>query len=498
MSKSRVSHVHDAVVARAVLAEQNRRQTVSGTRLFSRERRPISRAVRQLIERRCHAKQREMLLNTARFKLVCCPRRTGKTTYNIFETIVHDDMFPGSMIAYIVPDSKAHAKDLFWEPAKKMNEALHLGWIFKEVEKRIITPNGTHIILLGSGDKDSVGRLRGSAWSLVLFDEAKDFGSHFSELVMEAVLPGLGDYGGSMIMSGTPGDIFDGIFYEISTTTPEGWCVAKWIKSDNTFLRAEERDLQKVWETAYKPLNIAMDSPKFRREQKAEWVREDSERAYLYHPVRNYYCGELNPLIEYEYICGIDIGKGDKLVLQPAAFSYADENLYYLEPIARRGMFLEQMCEQWEILHKKYNFIGTVVDTGGLGVMIVDDLNMRKGYNWQAAKKGVGYKLGAVEQMNNDFLMGKIKAHPDSLIAQAWSRSIKNKDNGLPMHSDECDAALYVHRYSFHWQGAYATPTPEKSTDAWWLEQEKEEIEKAIALRKQRNFGRMQAISDQN
>lgn len=494
--RKKVTRVVDAVTAKAVLEELARRKKRVGANLFDRGEKTVAEHDLDSLLAKCHAKQRALLLDRSRFKALICPRRTGKTMYNLFEVLLHDMRFPGSKMAYIVPDSKGHAKDLFWLPMKEMNRKLDLGLVFKEVEKRIEFPSGSHVIMLGAHDETSPARLRGDAYSLVLLDECKDFGPHFEELVLEAVLPGLGDYGGTLVLSGTPGAEFVGLFYKITTEEPEGWTVAKWIKSDNTFLREEERDLQKVWETSYRPFGLGMDSPRFLREQKAMWVADDSERAYLYHPKRNYFSGELDAGKPWDFICGIDIGKRDKMVIQPGAFSEYDPNLYYLETFAERNMQIEGMYRKWKELNDKYQFVGTVVDTGGLGVMIVDDINMRYGVAWEAAQKGNNYKLGAVQQMNNDLLLGRIKAHPDSLVAQAWAKSIRDVRTGLPKHSDECDAALYLHRYSYHWQGNAPGNDPTYHSDQWWQLEEQQAVQDAIDRRKRRSNDF--AISDLN
>lgn len=493
----KIQQINDAITAKAVIAERNKRLARSGKILFDRTKQSVQQHDLDLYLDKAHEKQKEMLLADERFKAVCCPRRTGKTTYNLFECMLHDLKFPGSTIVYIVPDSKAHAKDLFWLPLKELNAKLNLGLLFKEVEKRVITPRGTQILLLGAHDADSPTRLRGGAYSLALLDECKDFGPHFEELIVEAILPGLGDYGGTLVLSGTPGNVFLGLFYKVCTTEPDGWKVAKWIKSDNSFLRPEERDLDRVFETTYKPFGLTKDSPKFRREQLAEWVTDDSEKAYFYDDKRNFWDGQLKP-VEYSYLCAIDIGKKDKTVIQPGAFSYQDEDLYYLEPFAQRGMFIESIYHQWAKMNRQYDFVGTVVDTGGLGVMIVDHINMRYGCNWVPVDKSPKYKLGAVESMNSDFLMGRIKAQPNSLVAQAWAKAIVDKKTGLPMHSDECDAALYLHRYSYHWTGEQPIAEPEPQSAEWWITQERQAIDHALQNRQNREedgpFGR--ALSD--
>jgi hypothetical protein len=491
---NRLKRVLDPITAKAVLAEKMRRDRRDGATLFSRKEIQLEGHELDFIYARCHEKQKALLKNPARFKALLSPRRVGKTTYNLFEVLVHDRKYPRSYIAYVVPDSKAHAKDLFWIPMKELDEKLHLGLTFKEVEKRVITPGGTNILILGAHDADSPIRLRGNPWSLVLLDECKDFGSHFTELVVEAALPGLDDYGGTLCMSGTPGNVFEGLFYQITTECPDGWEVARWIKSDNTFLRPEARDLKQVWESSYKPFGLTMDSPKFRREQLAEWVADESEQAYYYSLTRNVWDGKLSENAPYDHICGIDLGKRDKAVIQPACFSEHEPWLTYLEAHAERGMYIETIYQKWKEMDAQYHFAGTVVDTGGLGVMIVDDINMRYGCNWQAAQKGNGYKLQAVEQMNNDFLLGKIRAEPSSLVAKAWMRGIKDPRTGLPKHCDESDAALYVHRFSYHWMGRNPDVAPAPNSPEWWNIQEKEAVDAAIKNRKKGTPG--YAISD--
>ena len=169
--------VADEIVARAVLKERERRDSLEKKVLFDRSEKQVPADLRRRILGHCHDKQRELLLDKTRFKLLLCPRRTGKTTYNILEVIIHDLRFPGCMIAYIVPDSRAHAKDLFWLPMQQINEELGLNYIFKEVEKRVITPQGTNILILGAHDADSPKRLRGNPYGLVLLDQIYSFWS---------------------------------------------------------------------------------------------------------------------------------------------------------------------------------------------------------------------------------------------------------------------------------------------------------------------------------
>src|SRR5262249_35418298 len=133
---------------------------------------------------KCHTKQGLFLRDGARFKALLCPRRTGKTTTTLFATLLAGEQHPGSTIFYIVPDSKSHARRLFWKPFRELNAALQLGLEFFEAEKRMTMPNGSQVHLFGAHDKDAAVQLRGDALSLAILDECKDFGPHFEEVVV--------------------------------------------------------------------------------------------------------------------------------------------------------------------------------------------------------------------------------------------------------------------------------------------------------------------------
>lgn len=490
-----IPRVKDAVVAKAILAEAKRRRNIAAQTLFDRTPVELASSRISFFLDRVHAKQRDFLLDTHRYKALLCPRGTGKTTGTLYHVLMSAEKHPRSTIAYVVPDSKAHAKDLFWLPLKELDEKLQLGLTFKEVEKRVITPNGTNILLLAAHDKDSPTRLRGTPFSCVVLDECKDFGPHFETLVVEAVVPRLGDFDGTLILAGTPGDVLDGLFFRITTQKPDGWGIHHWVKSDNTFLQPNERDLSWIETNRYLPFGLDRNSAKFRREQLAEWVAEDSQRGYKYDPTKNAYDGTLNPVIAYDYICGIDIGKKDATVFAIMAFSSYDPNLYVVEAHAFHPMHIQEIAETYDRFNERYAFVSTVADTGGLGVLITDDINHRYGFDWKPAEKK--QKASYVAQMNSDFIMGRIKCREDNILAKAWVRSIKDPKTQLPLHSDEGDAALYAWRESLHWTGAYSAVPPVEGSPEYWYKREQEMVANAVK-RKQNGSNTFRAPSDSN
>lgn len=469
------------LVQRALIREHLRRAEIQGTPLFSRQAQDIGPDQLEFFLKRGHEKQQLLWQDSSRFIALLCPRRTGKTTATLFLALITDLKYPGSTIYYVVPDSKAHAQDLFWRPFEEVNSSLKLGLTFKIVEKRIITPRGTHIVLLAAHDKDSPARLRGPAVSLCIMDECKDFGPHFEELIIEAVLPSLGDYGGQLVLAGTPGKILAGVFYTVTEKRPEGWSVHKWVKSDNMFLRPEERDLVQVEATAYKPFGLDRNSPKFRREQLAEWVPDDLDRLYQYEETRNGWDGTLPAGHEWFYVMGVDFGERDANAFVVGCFSNTDPHLYILEHYSRSHMTIDEIAEQIDTYRRKYGeFIAIVGDSGGYGRGILTDLQLRKQIPITEADKS-GNKLGNIAQMNSDFLTGRIKAVPGTELTKEWYRVVRRlrHDGRIKLtHSDLGDAALYMWRASQHWAAGEVTAEPDAGTPQYWQKKEAEDIRK--------------------
>jgi len=492
--------IEKAAAIRAKNAEQ----------LFAKERHELTAEEWDWFRARTHAKQFELLSSPKQFKALQTCRRWGKTTNSIFECLIHDKRFPKSTIFYIVPDSKSHARRLFWRPFMQADKALGLGLSFHETDKRITTPNGTDILLFGAHDKDASIQLRGdqSGLSLAILDECKDFGPHFEEVVTEAVIPALRDWGGTLILQGSPGSILDGMFYRIcvSDPVPAGWQVVKGKVWDNTFIKDErERDPDYVWEKYYKPLGYARDSAKVRRELDGEWCSDETERIYLYDSARNHYdfsgtgphglpAGPHGQQHEWSYCLGLDLGESDANAFVVGAFSDTHRDLFVVDVYARSHMSIDEIAAKYRELEAKYDtFVFAVADTGGYGRGIVTDLQTRHNLPLEAAIKSRD-KLGTIAIMNSDFLTGRIKAHKDSKLAAEWLKLTKHVRLGdkktILQHTDLGDAALYMHKASLHWASSEMIVKPLPETPEYFLEAEKTAIDKMTQERQQRSSAR--------
>jgi hypothetical protein len=494
----------NAIARKAALAELAKRKTQRDTVLFDKRPDPLTGAEWKFFLDKCHKKQQAFLLDPCKRKALLCPRRTGKTTTLMFVALIVSRQHPGSDIAYVVPSSKEHAQRLFWRPLRKMNEALQLGLEFKIADNCVVAPNGTHIYVFGAKNKDSAARLRGNAWSAVFLDECKDFGPHFEELMIEAAMPGLEDYDGVLILGGTPGSVLDGMFYTVTVKKPEGWSVHCWIKSDNSFLPPEARDLDMIERREYFPFGLNRDSPKFRREQLAEWCTDETERVYFYDDNRNGWHGnsihDLSSAHKWHFVLGLDLGERDENAFIVFAFAMTCLEIYLVHEHHKARMSIDDIANHTKDLIKTYGaFTQMVADTGGYGRGIVTDLQTRHNLPFQPADKS-GNKLGNIAQMNSDFMLGRIRANRASDTAMEWrkmTRRFRVSDKRVLLsHSDLGDAALYAWRASKHYAAKRMAEKPKEGSDEWYRQQEQEAVERALASRRQRGEWGGQALSD--
>lgn len=498
----------DNVLARnAALRELAKRTEQKSQVLFDKRPETLTREQWAFYLDRCHDKQAAFLRDTSKRKALLCPRRTGKTTTLMFDALIAARMHPASDIAYIVPSSKEHAQRLFWRPLKKMNVTLNLGLDFKVADNCVVTPENTHIYVFGAKNRTSPTVLRGNAWSRAYLDECKDFGPHFEELMIEAVMPGLEDYDGTLILGGTPGSILEGVFYNVTEKVPEGWSVHKWIKSDNTFLPKEKRDLRHIETTEYAPFGLTASSPKFRREQLAEWCTDDTERVYLFDDKRNGWHGtshtDLPSGHKWMYVLGLDLGERDENAFICGAFSLTCLDYYIVHEYHKNRMSIDDIARHTKDLIKDFGpFTIMVADTGGYGRGIVTDLQTRHSLPFVAAEKGRD-KLGNIAQMNSDFICGHIRCNPQSDLAIEWKKLTRryrvSDQKVLLTHSDLGDAALYAWKASKHYASREdRTAKPDKYTAQWYEMQEQEAIDRAVKRRRNRNGWAANALTDTN
>ncbi len=365
-----------------------------------------------------------------------------------------------------------------WPVLQEQDEKFKIGCTFTESNLTVTHPNGARIQLFGADMKNFIRRLKGTKTPGAAIDEAQDFGSHLESLVDDVLTPTLTDYADSWLaITGTPGPVPMGYFYEITQQRKHGFSFHSWTLLENPYLpNAPEfiKDLKqkRQWED---------DNPTLLREWRNQWVLDVESLLIKYKEDINAYTA-LEPLA-YNYILGVDIGHKDSDALAVLAWSPQTPNIYLVEEMINAGQDISQLASQIKHLQEKYNVTKIVMDEGALGKKIAEEIRRRFHIPVQPADKM--RKMENIALLNDYLRTSRFKAKAESRFAQDsyrvqidWERSTPDrivvKES---FHSDIIDAVLYAFKESpaFTYQPEILKPkwgTPE------WASQEITDLER--------------------
>jgi hypothetical protein len=160
----------------------------------------------------------------------------------------------------------------------------------------------------------------------------------------------------------------------------------------------------------------------------------------------------------------VDIGYKDADALAVLAWSESSPTTYLVEELVTSKQGITELAQQIQTLQKKYNIYKIVMDMGGLGLKIGEELSRRYLIPVEPAEKT--RKMENFALMNDALRTGQLKAKPNSqfakdsyLVEYDWDKS---KPDRLVVsdryHSDIIDAVLYAFKLS----PAYTYSAPKK------------------------------------
>jgi len=149
-----------------------------------------------------HSSQEQVAKDTARFRVVCCGRRWGKTTLSTLEMFAFANARKQSKVVYVAPSIK-QARDIAWAMLKKSTNAC---WAKEPNETRlelfIKDKHGTvsEIWLRGA---ENIESLRGLKIDFLVVDEVASMGN-WDSTWSEVLRPTLTDSKGQALFISTP------------------------------------------------------------------------------------------------------------------------------------------------------------------------------------------------------------------------------------------------------------------------------------------------------
>jgi hypothetical protein len=369
-----------------------------------------------------------------------------------------------------------------WPVLNELNEKYQLGAELTESDLTVKLANGSRIVLFGADIKNFIRRLRGIKTPFAAIDEAQAFGSHLTELIDDILTPAIADYSdGSIALTGTPGPVPKGIFFEASQSL-QGFSTHRWSVLENPYMpnpKAFLDDLKKRkgWDEAH---------PTYRREWLGEWVTDLDALVYKYSADRNLVEELPKAQGSWKYILGIDLGfDPDPCAFVLCAYNEYSPKLYVVQTYKQNKMLVADVAERIKYITKELPYCKMVVDAGALGKMIVEELKQRYQLPLEAADKRD--KAGFIELMNSDLVNGKVqvlkKASQD--LCPEWETLQWDSDSDKRIENQSqpnnlADAALYAWRYAYNYVFTKFEEKPKPGTeeelDAFW-EKESEALE---------------------
>lgn len=446
-------------------------------------------------------KQNAFVEDTARYIAAQCSRRAGKTNglaIRFFKTMAK---YPKSQCIYLSLTFDS-ARDIMWPVLQELNDKYSLGCTFVESKLWMIHPNGAKLKLMGADMKNFIKRLKGRKHPGVGIDEAQDFGAHLQSLIDDVLTPSIADYpDGWLAVTGTPGPVPQGYFFDVTQNGKYGYSHHSWTLFENPYMPNPQAFLADLKAKREWP----EDHPTLLREWLNRWVLDVEALWVRYRESLNHFT-ELPQLpgnMQYNYILGIDIGFKDADALAVLAWSEASATTYLIKEVITPKQGLTELVEQIQALQKQYEFSKMVIDQGGLGLKLAEEMRRRHSIPVQPADKA--RKQENVDILNDAMRCQRFMAKSASRFAQDsylvqidWDKStpdriiVKKKP-----HSDIIDAVLYGFKESpaFSYQAPTKKPTPgsdeaAKALEAQLWEAAQSHFEEQADIEKQLNdFG---------
>ncbi|HDY64754.1 MAG TPA: hypothetical protein ENH84_00780 [Phycisphaerae bacterium] len=414
--------------------------------------------------------QRDFVLDPETLRAVLCNRRSGKTfavSSFLMWTALQE---PGWDCLYLNLTSKL-TRQVIWDGPDGLKACARRNGIsasFHNQSMTVLLPNGSKILCGGAENADDIEMYRGLKFKAVVVDEAGAFKAHLEELITSVLQPTTVDMDGVLILSGTPGKILAGLFY--NATRSDGkrnlyWSFHQWSVLDNPHISNAAEKIAKI----LKVNKWDESNPTFQREWLGNWVVEESTLVYKFPGGTKCLYKTLPAAKEWYHILGIDLGWSSPSSFRVISYSPQLSKVYLQDRFQKTHMGITAIHKQIEKYEEKYDFCSIVADAGALGKTIVEEINERFSRSIKAAEKT--HKADFIEALNDDLRMGRIQVLEDDPIIEEWARlqweNEEHKKEDPRFANHDADATLYGWRESKHFAHITEVRPPAPGDDAF-------------------------------
>ena len=428
------------------------------------------------------SQQRAFIEDKAALKCCFCTRRAAKSYSGGLYALHTALSCPGSKILYLAL-TRISARAIFWndvlkDAARRVGLQTGRDITYNESRLEATLSNGSVIVLLGvDSDEGEKQKLLGQKYKLVLIDEAASFTIDLRQLVYEILKPAVADARGQICLLGTPGNLTNGLFFDVTHGTEPGWTLHRWNTFDNPHMREQwAAEIEEI--RVMRPLFL--ETASYRQMYLGEWAIDEDALVYRYLRAANSAQALPAGRHRWSYVLGVDLGFNDDTALVTLAYADSCPTLFVVDVFKQAGMDITDVAKQINRLNDTYDYAVKVCD--GANKQAVQELNNRHGLGLIAANK-TG-KEDFIQIMNDEFIQCKVQLLPaaqplaDEYVALVWhTRGTKRIEHpNLPNHA--ADAALYAWRYTYTYIQNLAKPEYKQGTPEYEHHLEEKHLKK--------------------
>lgn len=436
----------------------------------------------------CFPEQLKFIRDKSPWVTAMCSRRAGKTEVCAIDLINTALTYPNTNSLYLTL-TRLNAEQLIWPKLLKLIEKHKILCDINISRLAIRFPNGSIIFCSGCKDKSEVEKFRGNAFKLIYIDEAQSFKSFLEQLIDDVLAPALADHAGSLKFLGTPPPLDNGFFMKLRKS--EAYAHYNWTFWQNPFIPALKEGIthEQIFDRELKRRGVSPAHPSIRREWFGEFSIDTDALVIHYDAAKNSF--DSLPLLT-DYVISADVGHDDADAIAVIGWHKHEKRAYLVEEFVRAKQGVTEFAEELTRLYNKYNPLRTVMDTGGLGKKIAEEIRKRYSLPIEAAEKT--RKNEYIEILNDALRTDSFRARHTSQFAQdsfvvEWDFDKSTSDRFVVKdepHSDIIDAVLYGFRECLQWLSE--APKPKVNLKDEWVPYTKKLMDDQIdrdALRQQ-------------
>lgn len=442
------------------------------------------------IEEFCFPEQLAFALEKKIIKTACTSRRSGKTN-SIIADFANTCLTEKNVTCLYLTLTTRSARTIIWNELKQVAERYKWNVKRNEVSLEMTFVDTNSVIRCGGAkDESEIEKYRGLKLRKAYIDEAQSFRPYLRILINDILLPALRDLNGELGLTGTPGPVPAGPFYE--------YCHAPNIPNHhwNAFHNPHMHNPEGKFGLPSKDLNLRLKEerelkgiteldPSYQRETFGLWVEDKDALVYKFN--KNLNVARSLPVGRMVYILGCDIGWNDSDAIAILGYNFVDNKVYLVEEFVKDKQTISDLVVKIKEFQDKYQPVRMVMDAGALGKKIQEEIRQRHGINMEAAEKHRKYEF--IELLNDDLRTGKLLTYPGSRFEEDCSLVVWDRSNPAKLevsdvyHTDIGDAVLYAWRECKHYLETVVEPKYDKNTNEYMdmLEaKEAEALEKSL------------------